>query len=133
MMTKKQKITLAAVFAAVVVALAIVAGVLNYRTTQEGIKEFQVEIISERDNYFEIKDCKSHAEFLGEFLRTYEICEWKESEYGIYITGFNGMQEDMENQYWWCITVNDSESLQGADTTPLEDGSKYTFTLLQGW
>lgn len=132
-MTKKQKITLAAAFAAVAVILAIVAGALNYRATQEGMKEFQVEIISERDSYSEIADCESSAEFLGEFLRTYEICEWEESEYGIYITGFDGMQEDMENQYWWCITVNDSESLLGADATPLEDGSKYTFTLMQGW
>lgn len=132
-MTKKQKITLVSIFAAIVVIAAVAAGILNYRATQEGLKKFQVEIISERDSYYEITDYKSYAEFLGEFMRIFKGCEWEESEYGIYITGFNGMQQDLDNQYWWCITVNDRENSLGADLIPLEDGGKYTFTLVQGW
>ena len=132
-MTKKQKITLVSVFAAVVVIIAVAAGALNYRATQAGLKRFQIEVVSERDNYSEITDVKSDLEYLGEFLRTFEGCEWEEAEYGIYITGFNGMEQDMDNQYWWCITVNDEESMLGADETPLQGGYKYTFTLTQGW
>ncbi len=132
-MTKKQKITLVSVFAAVLVVIAVIAGVLNYRATQEGVKEFQVEVVSERDSYSETTDCKSEAEYLGEFLRTFEGCEWEDSTYGIYIKGFNGMMEDMDNQYWWCVTVNGQDIMSGADEIPLEDGNVYTFTLMQGW
>lgn len=132
-MTKKQKITLVSVFAAVLIVVAVVAGVLNHRTAQEGVKEFQVEVISERDSYSEMTDCKSDAEYLGEFLRTLEGCEWQESEYGIYITGFNGMRDDMENQYWWMVSVNGESSMTGADEIPLQEGDVYTFTLMQGY
>lgn len=132
-MTKKQKITLVAVFAAIVVIAAVVAGILNYRETQEGMKEFQIEVVSDRDSYSEVIDCKSDAEYLGEFLRTFEGCEWQDSDYGIYITGFNGMQEDIDNQYWWCITVNGEMSMTGADEIPLQEGDVYNFTLTQGW
>ena len=132
-MTKKQKITLVSVFAAVLVVIAVIAGVLNYRATQEGVKEFQVEVVSDRDSYSETTDCKSEAEYLGEFLRTFEGCEWEDSSYGIYVKGFNGMMEDMDNQYWWCVTVNGESAMTGADEIPLADGDVYTFTLMQGW
>lgn len=132
-MTKKQKITLVSVFAAILIVIGAVAGVLNYRATQEGMKEFQVEVVSDRDGYSEITDCKSDAEYLGEFMRTFEGCEYQESDLGIYITGFSGMQEDIDNQYWWNVTVNGESSVTGADEIPLADGDVYTFTLMQGW
>lgn len=132
-MTKKQKITLVSVFAAILVIIGVVAGVLNYRATQAGVKEFQVEVVSERDGYSEITDCKSDAEFLGEFLRTYESCVWEDSTYGIYIKGFDGMMEDIDNQYWWCVSVNGESAMTGADEIPLADGDVYNFTLMQGW
>ena len=43
------------------------------------------------------------------------------------------MQEDMDNQYWWCVIVNGESSTVGADEVPLQDGDVYTFTLKQGW
>ncbi len=132
-MDKKQKIILASVFAAVIVIAGILAGVLNYRATQEGRKEFQVEIVSERDGYSDSKTYKSDADYLGEFLRTLDSCEWEESDYGIFIKGFDGMMEDYDNQYWWCVTVNGESSMTGADEIPLLDGDVYNFTLMQGW
>lgn len=132
-MTKKQKITLVSVFAAILIVVGVVADVLNYRSTQEGVKKFQVEVVSERDSYSETADCESDMEFLGEFLRTYESCEWEESTYGIYIKGFDGMMEDIDNQYWWCVSVNGESAMTGADEIPLADGDVYQFTLKQGW
>ena len=132
-MTKKQKITLVSVFVAILVVIGVIAGVLNHRATQEGMKEFQVEVVSERDSYSETIDCKSDAEYLGEFLRTFEDCEWEESDYGIYIKGFDGMLEDIDNQYWWCVSVNGESAMTGADEIPLTDGDVYNFTLMQGW
>lgn len=132
-MTKKQRITLIAIFGAIVMIAAGIAGVLNFRETKEGTKKFQIEIVSERDDYTDISDYTSEEEYLGEFLRTWEDCEWQESDYGIFITGFRGMEQDFDNEYWWCITVNDQEISLGADEIPLQDGDKYTFTLLKGW
>lgn len=132
-MNKKQKIILVSVFAVIIVVVGVLAGVLNYRATQTGMKEFQVEVVSERDEYSESKTYKSDAEYLGEFLRTLDSCEWQESDYGIYIMGFDGMMEDLDNQYWWCVSVNGESSMTGADEIPLTDGDVYNFTLMQGW
>lgn len=132
-MNKKQKITLVSVFAAILVIAAIVARVLNYRETQTGKKEFQVEVVSDRDGYSKTTEYTSDAEYLGEFLRTMEGCEWQEFDYGIYITGFDGMMEDKDNQYWWSVSVNGESSMTGADEIPLTDGDVYNFMLKQGW
>ena len=131
--SKKQKITVAAVFAVVLAAVGILAAVLNQRQTQGGVKHFKVEVTSERDGYSETADCESSEEYLGAFLRTYEPCEWQESDYGIYIIGFDGMKEDMDNQYWWCVMVNGESATAGADEIPLKEGDTYSFVLMQGW
>lgn len=132
-MNKKQKITLGAVFAAILMIAAVVAGALNYRQTQAGKKNFQVQVVSDRDGYSETTKYTSDAEYLGEFLRTMKGCEWEEREYGIYIIGFDGMMEDMDNQYWWSVSVNGEPSMTGADEIPLSDGDMYNFILKQGW
>lgn len=132
-MNKKQKITLIAVFACVLAAVGILAGALNYRATQAGMKTFTVEITSDRDGYGQITECTSEEEYLGAFMRTFGGCEYVESDYGIYITGFNGMSEDIDNQYWWCTMVNGESAQTGADEIVLEDGATYSFVLMQGW
>lgn len=132
-MNKKQKISIIAVFAAVLVVVGVIAGVLNDRETQAGMKTFTVEVTSERDGYSEVTECKSDEAYLGAFIRTFEGCEYTESDYGIYITGFDGMSEDIDNQYWWCVMVNGESATTGADEIVLEDGSTYTFMLKQGW
>lgn len=132
-MSKKKKIAIGVGFVALIAIIGIVAGVLNHKETQAGGKEFQIEIVSERDDYSETETCSSDKEYLGEFLREYEACEWQDTEYGLYITGFDGMEEDLDEQYWWCVSVNGEDSTVGADEIPLEDGSVYTFTLKQGW
>lgn len=43
------------------------------------------------------------------------------------------MMEDLDHQYWWCVTVNGEPSPTGADEIPLLDGNVYNFTLKQGW
>lgn len=132
-MSQKKKAALVSVFIGILVLAGVIAGLLNYRETQSGMKRFRVEVISERDNYSKVTECKSQEEYLGAFMRSFEGCEWKESEYGIYITGFDGMQQDLDQQYWWRITVNGEENSLGADLIPLEGGGVYTFTLVQGW
>lgn len=134
-MTKKQKLTLVAGFAVIVIIIAGLSLFFVSRRTAvgEGIKEFEVEIISERDDFYQIDPESSDLDYLGEYLRTVPDCQWSESDYGIFITGWYGMAEDTSQEYWWCITVNDQPATLGADEIPLQDGDKYTFSLLQGW
>ena len=131
--SRKQKVIVIAVFAVILLVAGIGAGALNREQTQDGLKHFSVEIVSERDNYSSAADCESEEEILGGYLRTLEGCEWQESEYGIYITGFEGMKEDMDNQYWWCILINGESATTGADEIPLQEGDTYRFELVQGW
>ena len=105
-MSKKKKITLISVFIAVVAVAAIAAVVLNQTSTAEGMKNFKVQIVSERDGYDQTTDCRSDAEYLGEYLRTMDDIQYQESDYGIYITGINGMEEDLFNHYWLWISLN---------------------------
>lgn len=131
--SKKQKIIVGLVFAAFLLVIGTMAGVLTYQQTHEGMKHFKVEVTSERDGYSETKDCKSEEEFLGAYMRTFAGCEWQDSDYGIYITGFDGMREDVDNQYWWCVMVNGESAVTGADKIPLQEGDTYSFVLMQGW
>ena len=132
-MNNRQKWTLTAAFLLLLILAGAMAVFLNQRAVYEGVKQFQIEVISERDEYSEIMDCKSSEEYLGQYLRTMEGCEWQDAEYGLYITGFYGMSEDLSRQYWWCVYVNHEDSTLGADAIPLADGNIYTFRLMQGW
>jgi hypothetical protein len=132
-MTKKQKLIITTVFAIIIIIAAGATIFLNIRETQEGIKNFQIEIISERDNFSERSREKSDLIYLGEFLRTMDACQYDESEYGIFVTGFYGMEQDFSQEYWWCLTINNEDSFLGADEVPLLEGDVYTFTLMKGF
>ena len=132
-MNKKQKVTLIVAFVAVLALIGIAAGAANHRRTQEGTKTFTVEIVSERDEYSSSEECTSDAEFVGDFLRTYEPCIWEDAAYGFYLKGFYDMEEDLDNQYWWCVMVDGESATTGAEQLVLEDGKTYSFVLMQGW
>ncbi|MCL2254774.1 MAG: DUF4430 domain-containing protein [Lachnospiraceae bacterium] len=132
-MTKKQKIRIIAIFAAIIIIAAGTAVFLNVRETQEGTKSFQVVISSERDDFQKTTDEKSDLLFLGEFLRLMEGCEYEESDFGLFINGFYGMEQDFSREYWWLISVNGEGAMVGVDDIPILDGDVYSFTLIQGW
>lgn len=134
-MKKMNKRVLAVVVAFVLVLGAVfaVSMVLNHKEYNENLKEIQLEIVSERDDYSKVESIETECESLGDLLRTLDYCVYEESTYGIYVHGFHEMRDDTANQYWWCLTINGESSMYGADETPLEDGVTYTFTLVQGW
>ena len=132
-MTKKQISRIIAAFAAIIVIVTAVAIFLNVRETQEGTKKFQVTIHSERDGYDETTSEKSDLLYLGEFLRTMDGCQYDESEYGLFITGFHGMEQDFGAEYWWLVSVNGEGALIGVDDIPIIESDVYSFTLVQGY
>lgn len=122
-----------AAFLCVLATAGITAAFLNQKETTAGKKEFTVEIVSERDAYRGSTSYQSEEETLGDFLRTTDFVEYEDSSYGIYVKGFYDMEEDIDNQYWWCLSVNGEESTTGADGVPITEGDIYTFTLKQGF
>lgn len=132
-MTKMKKARIIAIFAAIVIMVAGLAVFLNIRETQAGIKSFQVEIISDRDSYQKTTKEKTDLLFLGEYLRTMDGFQYEESGFGLFITGWHGMEQDISNEFWWGISVNGESALVGADEIPILGGDIYTFTLMQGW
>lgn len=133
MSSKRRKVVLG-VFLAVVLVLGCAGAVANRMQVQEGAKDVTLEMKSERDAMYEevfVEDVEYDT--LGELLRTLDYCEWTESDYGFYITGFYDCMEDIDNQYWWCVTVNGEQATKGVDEIPLQDDDVYLFDLKQGW
>lgn len=117
-----------------VVVLIMVAGFVGTQMAiNEGNKEFTLEVVSERDSFDEAEEYESDLDSLGEFLRTQDYVIYQESDYGIYITGVKEMNDDMNEQYWWCLSVDGVVSSVGADDLMLEDDAVYKLELVQGW
>jgi hypothetical protein len=132
-MSRKKKLVVIAVFAAVVVAAGVAAALLTFRPTEEGVKRFQVEVVSERDGYRQTTGERSDLTYLGEYLRTMDGCQNDESEFGMFITGWHGMEQNIGEEYWWSVAVNGEDALVGVDDIPLLDGDIYSFTLIKGF
>ena len=132
-MSKKTKAIIVAVFAVVVIAIIAVFALTKGKDATKGGKSFTIEIVSDRDSYNSSVKVESDLEYLGQYLRTMDNCKYSESDYGIYVQGFDDMMEDMDNQYWWCISVNGEMASTGADEILIKDGDVYSFELKQGW
>ena len=132
-MSKKTKAIIVAIFAVVVIAIIAVFALTKGKDATKGGKSFTIEIVSDRDSYNSSVKVESDLEYLGQYLRTMDNCKYSESDYGIYVQGFDDMMEDMDNQYWWCINVNGEMASTGADEIALTDGDTYSFVLKQGW
>ncbi len=129
-MKKNQKL-LGLLLALVLVFGAI--GIYFGTKPQEGVKSIVLEVVSVRDDVETSDKVKTDKEYLGELLIEKDMVTYDESQYGMYIRGINGLMDDSDNQYWWCILVDGESAVNGADTLILEDGKTYTLELKQGW
>lgn len=132
-MSKKAKIILVSVFAALLIAAASVVLIFYVKKPNEGTKKFTVCVESERDNYAKSFEVRSDLDSLGDYLRTWDKCTWEDSTYGIYVHGFDGLMDDMDNQFWWNVSVNGESAVTGCDEIMLTDGDVYGFILTEGW
>lgn len=70
---------------------------------------------------------------LGDYLRQNESCEWEESEYGIFVKGFDGIKNDDSQELWWQLFVNGESAQVGADMIELTDGGVYEYVYTKGY
>lgn len=92
-----------------------------------------VEVQSERDNYDSSNDYTTDEATLADLLKAEELVDYEDSEYGMFIHGVAGMQDDSAEEYWWSLSVDGEMAMTGADGIELADNTTYTLTLVQGY
>ncbi len=99
---------------------------------QTGAKEITVTVVHADETS---KDFvyQTDAAYLGEVLKSEELVEGTEGEFGMFITSVDGETADDSKEQWWCITKDGEVLNTSADQTPIEDGEKFELTLTEGY
>lgn len=94
----------------------------------EGSKTLVIDVIAE-DKTVELT-VHSDKETVGAALTEHELIEGEQGPYGLYVKTVNGMLADYDiNKTYWSFTKDGEAMMQGVDTTDLENGAHYEFTL----
>ena len=94
----------------------------------EGSKTLVNDVIAE-DKTLELT-VHSDKETVGAALTEHELIEGEQGPYGLYVKTVNGMLADYDiNKTYWSFTKDGEAMMQGVDTTDLENGAHYEFTL----
>ena len=131
MNNKKKVALLASLFLVAVVAFCAIFIALRPSGTA-GKKTFTLEVVLADGSSTEHK-VSTEEEFLGAALLKKGLIAGDTSEYGLFVTSVNGVAANMDNQEWWCLTINGESSMYGVDQVPVTDGAHYEFTLTVGW
>ena len=114
----------------------VVAGVVIWQVTAPkgtaGAKAYTLTVV-DADGKETVHNLNTDEEMLGAALQDAGLIEGEESEYGLFVTKVDGIEADSANQEWWCLTINGEMASTGVDSTPVEDGGKYEFTLTAGY
>ncbi len=70
---------------------------------------------------------------LGEALLDEEIIVGEDGPYGLYVKTVDGETADETRQQWWCLTKDGENVNTGVDSTVVEGGVTYEFTLMEGY
>lgn len=97
------------------------------------VKHIVVTVKSDRDDMNQVIDVDTDSETLGDWVKTNELFDYEDTEYGTYIKSIDGCSEDVENEFWWQVQKNGVPSETGVDSIILEDGQEYNFVLAEGF
>ena len=97
-----------------------------------GAKAYTLTVV-DADGKETVHNLNTDEEMLGAALQDAGLIEGEKSEYGLFVTKVDGIEADSANQEWWCLTINGEMASTGVDSTPVEDGGKYEFTLTVGY
>lgn len=70
---------------------------------------------------------------VGEALLDQELIAGEAGPYGLYVTTVDGETADSAKEQWWCLTKDGASVNTGVDSTQVEDGATYEFTLTEGY
>jgi len=131
-MKKNKKLLLAA--AAVVALIAVFIGVytMTRPDTSAGSKAFSVEVVH-KDASSKTFTYKTDEEYLGTVLLEEGLVKGDVGQYGLYITEVDGEVADYNvDKGYWALYEGDEYAVQGADTTPIEDGDRFKLVYTVG-
>lgn len=130
---KSQKpVIIAAIVFVVLLAAALVAWKMTAPKGTEGAKAYTFTVV-DAEGEETVHKLTTDEEMLGDALMNEGLLEGEEGEYGLYVKSVDGITADESNQEWWCLTKGGEAVMTGVDSTPVEDGAAYEFTLTVGW
>ncbi len=130
---KSQKpVIIAAVVFVVLLAAALVAWKMTAPKGTEGAKAYTFTVV-DAEGEETVHKLTTDEEMLGDALMNEGLLEGEDGEYGLYVKSVDGITADESNQEWWCLTKGGEAVMTGVDSTPVEDGAAYEFTLTVGW
>lgn len=99
----------------------------NVTVLGEGNVSFPLTVVDGDGNttQFEIHTDK---ETVGQALLALELIAGDDGEYGLYVKTVNGVTADYDTDgKYWAFYIDDEYAMTGVDSTPITDGSSYTF------
>ncbi len=124
------------IVAAIVFVVLVVAGVVIWQVTApKGTaddKAYTLTVVDAEGNET-VHELQTDEEMLGAALLNEGLIEGDDSEYGLFVNTVDGITANADNQEWWCLTIDGETAMTGVDSTPVEDGGKYEFTLTVGY
>lgn len=99
--------------------------------TKTATKNIQLSVISGDDT--ETFRINTDTEYLRDALEQEGLIEGDESEFGLFVTSVNGVTANADKQEWWCLTKDNEMWSYGVDSTEIEDGDVFEFTLTKGY
>jgi len=99
----------------------------NVTVLGEGNVSFPLTVVDGDGNttQFEIHTDK---ETVGQALLALELIAGDDGEYGLYVKTVNGVTVDYDTDgKYWAFYIDDEYAMTGVDSTPITDGSSYTF------
>lgn len=133
---QKTKNNKAIIIAAVAFVVLVIAGVVIWQCTApkgtQGAKAYTLTVV-DAEGKETAHSLTTDEEMLGAALLNEKLIEGSDSEYGLFVTKVDGIAANDANQEWWALSVNGEMASTGIDSTPVEDGGKYTLTLTVGY
>lgn len=101
------------------------------QTLGQGDKNITVEVIvSEED--IRVFRINTSADTLLKALQEQNLIDGEQQDYGYYITAIDGVVANPEKSEWWSISVDNIMIDTIIDKTPIKDGDKFSFELIDG-
>ncbi len=93
----------------------------------EAVKEYVFEV-THKDGSTLQKTFTTQREYLDKALLNEGVVAGDEGDYGLFVTEVDGEKADYNvDGGWWKFIVNGEESQVGVSSTPVENGSTYSF------
>lgn len=135
-MEKAKKSQKPLIIAVIVFVVLLVAALAAWKMTApkgtEGAKAYTFTVV-DAEGEETVHKLRTDEEMLGDALVNEGLLEGEEGQYGLYVKTVGGITADEANQEWWCLTKGGESVMTGVDSTPVEDGAAYEFTLTVGW